>query len=187
MHSQDYEYFNDSVNTKLNTESIVSKTRIKVAVGTSFGSYQGSGYSFNNYIAPYLSYDINARLRVNAGGVFQNSTYNNVGLFGSEQNTILNGNVLNSSLFVQGQYKLNNRVTVTGTVFKNVYTLPMNNNNLDFSSEGMAIAFDYKLSNKASIGVELQFSNGASPYSPFGNRMYNSSGFGSPYHFSSGW
>jgi hypothetical protein len=150
-----------------------------VQLGTYFNSFSGYGSSFTTYVSPHISYAFNSRFRINAGVTILNSSlYGVKPWYSMNQESTLNGNFTNALIFVSGDYLVNDRLKVSGTLFKEFNLLnsvagnnPYNRDN----AQGAFMKVDYKVFENFHIEAGFGYSKGVDPYSGY---------FGNPYSYS---
>ncbi len=157
------------------------KLKLRMEVGTMFGTTFGSGDYFGTYISPHLSYrlspkfslSVGARINNYYGSLFNEPLYSSIYGYPSS-------NFTRSFIYVEGAYKLNDRLRVTGAVYKefNIFhePSPMPYGN-DYDYEGIIMGVDYKIGENAFIRGQIEISNGRNPYSryPFSDPFNNAS------------
>ncbi|MCD4665887.1 MAG: hypothetical protein K8R68_11510 [Bacteroidales bacterium] len=149
------------------------KLKVKLEAGTFFGTNFGAGNNYGAYLAPHISYPISPKFSINAGAILS-STYGNLyyePVYGGAH-LGYPGNFNRTFIYVEGAYQLNEKVTLTGAVYKEINFLnnsktTMSTNNYDY--QGMIMGIDYKLGENVYIRGQVEFSNGANPYR---NRSY---------------
>ncbi len=177
---------NENFNEDFDEEEIENyikekKLKLRMEVGTMFGTTFGSGDYFGTYVSPHLSYRISSKFSLNVGARI-NNYYGNV--FSEPSNNSIYGypstNFTRSFIYVEGAYQLNDRLRVTGAVYKefNIFqeSSPMHYGN-DYDYEGVIMGVDYKLGEHAFIRGQIEISNGRNPYSrhPFSDPFHNAS------------
>ena len=149
------------------------KPAFSVQMGTVFGFSKVYGNSFGTFISPRLSYPMSKRFTLSSGMTFYRNTgnYINSPFDGTTSPAAFSG----SLLFVEGAYKLNENLTLTGAAFHDI-NLQKNNpsfkQNPAFENEsykGVIMGAHYKLGENVFIEGSVEFSNGRNPYlqSPF--------------------
>ncbi len=140
--------------------------------GTGFaGNFKGNS-SFSTYVSPALSYNISPRFRLKAGvTVFQN--------FGDPYYTGYDGYyspVMNSgtttSIFVQGDYLLSNKLMLSGAFYKdfNAFNSNISDPRLKTpESQGMILNLNYRPTQNFEINASFEYGNGtrSALHSPF--------------------
>jgi len=140
----------------------------KVSFSFTTGMMLGTSGHKNNfaaaYIAPAVAYSITPRFRVRAGGVFTSSP-------SGESSAGIRNNV---ALFVAADYRVTDRITITGSYYK----LPENNlfrqsiapevyNRYNtyyrMPSESMSLGLNYEIAKGLYFGAEFRFSNDYQP------------------------
>ncbi len=144
------------------------KLKFRVEVGTSFGTSFGSGNYFGTYLAPHLSYSISPRFNLNAGAIINNNfgrySYNP---FYSDIHTIHGSGFTQTYVYLEGAYRLNEKVTITGAVYKEINLLNVPDpaaREFNFDRKGFIFGIDYKLGENVFIRGQINVSNGVNPY-----------------------
>jgi len=169
------EYFSDSYKSKDSTfykefkkEYKPQKLNLNVELGTGVGSNLKGGNYITTYVAPRLSYDLTPKFKINGGIKIANTTMNDFAYYNYLEGVQkMNGNILQTTIFLQGTYQLSKRLTISGTGIYEMASFDSyenKKNSYNFDGKGMAVGFNYKLSENSSIGIELQMSKGLSPY-----------------------
>ncbi|MBU1010959.1 MAG: hypothetical protein KKD74_12570 [Bacteroidetes bacterium] len=85
-------------------------------------------------------------------------------------------NISMTTITVSGVYTVNPKLTVQAAAYKQFSTRPLlqeaNPRAIDFSAEGVAIGFNYKVSDKFEINGMIDYSNGNRGGYGFGNSFY---------------
>jgi hypothetical protein len=108
----------------------------------------------------------------------------------SENQSYTMPTVNNISVFTQGQYSVNSRLTVSGSAYKQVNSTvhSMNPKALDYGMQGVSVGFDYKITEGIHVGAQINFQNNTNPYY---NPYYRYSPYGmypmTPGVYSGGW
>lgn len=180
------EYFSkeDSATISKNNKSIFNpNNKLHFGFNAGTGVLVSSDKSFysNLFVAPNINYDINSKFTISSGILVSNLTTNSIFLTG-EPNSNFPKNITQTYVYLQGQYKLNNDITIYGSGFYNTNNLTGKNNNnlMNFNNKGYSLGVDYNVGKDSKIGLEFQFSDKPNP---FYNR-YNSN---SPYTNSFPW
>lgn len=149
---------------------LLSKDRVSASIsagaGISFLNSKNTAYT--TFIAPRIGYQLSNKFKLNIGLIHYTMTGNtfmpinqNESLFNSSDRS-LSGNMV----FLEGQYKLNRRVIMSGAVMTNVNNFSSRQN----SFKAMSLGMDYKVSRHSTIGFKAIISQGETPY-------YNNPGF----------
>lgn len=158
------------------SQLLKKKSDFSLQFGSSFLTTSGYGSSLVTFISPGISYPVSSRFKVNAGITFVNTTLFDVKPYSSlftEQTW--NANFTDAILYVNGQYMLNNRITLSGSAFTTInlwQKSPGYNPGLNFDSKGLIIDVNYKLSDNIFIEAKFGYIKGRlNPY--FGNPFYD--------------
>ncbi|MGD0710896.1 MAG: hypothetical protein ABR968_06905 [Bacteroidales bacterium] len=126
------------------------KMHLSFETGVSFMSF-GKQSAFNNWYAPALTYDLTPKFQLTAGAIalYGKSTFqtglNSEGVSIFPQST----GVGQYFVFAQGTYLLNSKLTLSGTLFKEVPNNQINSNALSISH----VDATYKVSDAFSISA----------------------------------
>ncbi len=155
------------------------KLKFNLEVGTVFSTGLGSGNYFSTYVSPHVAYALSPRFNLNIGTTIMNgfpvnpySPAHDYPLY----NPLSPGTV--SFVYVGGDYKVNDKLTLSGNVYKEFSTF--NNPNqlqkgYNYNVQGMSMGVDYKVGKNAFIHGQIQISNDRNPYfsHPFLNPANN--------------
>ena len=150
-------------NQQLPEQNKIKKLDVDVNMGTSVAVSHGKLYS-GYFMAPAFNYHVNPRLNVRVGLVYYRTTLPPLSI--SENQTYTFPTVNNFSVFTEGQYSVNSRLTVTGSAYKQLNTTvhTMNPKALDYGMQGVSVGFDYKISEGLHVGAQFNFQNTTNPY-----------------------
>ena len=141
------------------------KLKVQVEVGTSFGTSLYGGNYFGTYLAPQLRYQYTPRFSV-GGGVMLTSTYGN-SFYEPTRFGYPSANFSSSFIFVQGAYQLSDRLTLTGTAYKQFNFLNSDipsSPGINYDYQGVIMGAEFKLNDNVFIKGEIEISNGYNPY-----------------------
>ncbi len=162
------------------------KLRFNAEVGTFFGTGFGSGSYFGTYVSPHLSYKVSPKFTLSAGArlettfmnPFNESDYSGYGYPGYYSP--------GSFVYVKGAYQLNDRLIVSGTVYKhfNLFSNPdPAYGGFENDYKGIIMGVDYKLGENVFIRGEIEISDGYRPYGyPYSNPGFRADPFSSPFN-----
>jgi hypothetical protein len=160
---------------------IPGKITSGVQFGTFFNSFSGHGSSFSTYVTPHLSYSLNTRFRINAGlTVLNSSLYGIKPWYSMNQESTLNGNFTNGLIYVSGEYLVNERLQVSGTLFKEfniLNSLEGYNPYKKDNAQGVFMKVDYKLFENFHIEAGFGYSKGVNPCNNYFGYPYMGSPF----------
>ena len=165
--------------TKLSVKDRVSAS-ISIGTGISFLNTT-KNTAFSTFIAPKIGYQLSPMFKLNVGLMHYTITGNtfmalnqNEALFNSGKKTI-SGNLL----FVEGQYKLNKRLIMSGAVLYDANGFSKNKKD---NYKAASIGLEYKTSEHSSIKFETTISAGQgnyytnpNPFSPAGFNTFGTS------------
>jgi hypothetical protein len=136
---------------------------VTMQVGTSFASNFNGNSSFGTYISPALAYNVSSKFRIKAGvSVFTNfgdpyyAGYDNIGY------PVLNSGTT-TSLFVQGDYLLSNKLMLSGTLYKDFNSFNANSTDPRIKSpenQGMILNLNYRPTNSFEINASFEYGSG---------------------------
>jgi hypothetical protein len=152
--------FNDQIDVPSKPVSTGKKIYTGLETGTSFSYSPGNFYGPSFYIAPNISYLINPRFMMQAGIVFERSTYHALYDNSSNNNGVLP--MTHAFFYTRGSYLLNSRITIDGTVYKALNDVPKlsrYSSSANYSQNGAIVGINYKLNNTLSFGFHVQMYN----------------------------
>lgn len=165
------------------------KVSLRLEMGTSFSVGTGGGGGlFGVYVAPHVSYKVSPRFRVNFGAMIRNSNY--IGYYnpyGFESVSRFDNNITQTFVYVEGEYLVNERLLIHARGYKEIARF--NQPNVDpramgLDNGGVAVGFDYKVTDKFHIGAEVSINKGNNPYNPYNpylNNGFMPGGFNNPF------
>ena len=142
--------------------------------GTGFASNFNGNSSFNTYVSPALAYNISPRFRLKAGvTVFQNFGDPYYAGYDSYYSPVINSGTT-TSIFVQGDYLLSNKLMLSGTFYKdfNAFNPNVSDPRLKTpESQGMILNLNYRPTSNFEINASFGYGNGSrsafnSPFYP---------------------
>jgi hypothetical protein len=143
---------------------LLSKDRISTSItaGTSVSFSSDKNNYFSTFIAPKINYQLSQKFRLNVGLMHFISYPNVLPLGNNKENTSVacKRNYSANLLFVGGEYQLNEKLIVSGTVMMNAGSVNTMQNNYKAASIGL----DYKVSEHSSIGIRAGISQGNQDY-----------------------
>jgi hypothetical protein len=165
--------------TQYQVDSTTGQLRFKpgdigftMQVGTSFaGNFKGNS-SFGTYVSPALAYNVSSRFRIKTGV----SVFNNfgdpyyAGYDSYYSPVILSGTT--TSLFVQGDYLVSNKLMLSGAVYKDFNTFNANVTDPRLKtpeSQGVILNLNYRPTEHFEINATFGYGNGnrSMLHSPF--------------------
>jgi hypothetical protein len=149
-----------------------------VTLGSEFITASGFGSGLNTYVTPHISYNLNKRLSIGGGfSVVQTNYFNASSYFQNEPNSFSNGSFTSAMLFVNGQYLVNDRLTIYGSAFKQ---FPITKDPLPYNpfnpvspngAQGINFNVGYKVGKNMYIQAGFRYTEGINPYNV--HQFYN--------------
>jgi hypothetical protein len=167
-----------SANSPVNPSQVSShnKLKVNVTVGTEFWTAPHYTSGIATYLTTGLSYPVSKRFSVGGGiGVINTTPVGSHATYGEYYG---NTGSTNALIYVTGQYLLSQRLTVTGTLFKEFSIFsnsPQNQHYQNNLPQGGYMKINYKINDFMQIEAGVGYSRGVSPY-------YNSF-IGSPLYY----
>lgn len=154
------------------TQTLAPKDRLHfgVSMGTSVAFSRGQDAIMGHFIAPTLSYQVNDKFRLSGGISLQYNSLNNPWTYGNAESgssIMLLRPRVQTLVFARGEYAVNEKLTLTGSVFANTAALNMpglNPKTYNLNTYGGSAGFWFKLNDKSSIGAEVQIIRSNDPY-----------------------
>lgn len=143
-------------------------------LGTAFSSNFKGNSAFGTYVSPALAYNLSPRFRLKAGvtvfNTFGNPYFSGYDYYASP--VMASGTT--TSLFIQGDYLLSNKLMLSGAFYKDFNALNPHITDPGLKipeSQGMILNLNYRPTEHFEINASFGLSNGhRSPlYSPFYN------------------
>ncbi len=183
--SKGYTY-NDTITMPdgLAKKPVKDRLHFGVSMGTSVAFSRGQDAVMGHFIAPTLSYQVNDRFTVFGGVALQYNSLNNPYTYNNPESgssIMLMRPRMQTSMFVGGEYAVNDKLTLTGSVFANTASLQvpgLDPQTYNLNNYGVSGGFWYKVNDKASIGAQVQISRGNSPFNPYQNNGFGNNLFG---------
>jgi hypothetical protein len=151
---------NDTIKNKAGKKNIA----FNMTAGTSFMTGINNFSALNTYIAPVFSTPLSKKFILDGGFAIVNTNINPMFVKGNDlQNTAFSNNFTSTFIFAGGKYLLNERFTISGHAYTEVYSLNSNFNQkkvLNNNIKGAVLGVDYKISESSTLGIQLNFSNG---------------------------
>jgi hypothetical protein len=133
-----------------------------VQLGTVFGSNFHGSSAFGTFISPSLAYNLTSRFRLKAGvTVFNNFGDNLYEGYGYYSPVMSNGTTTN--VFVQGDYLLSNKLTISGALYKDFsnFNAHITDPRLKSpESQGMILNLNYRPTSSVEINASFGYGNG---------------------------
>ncbi|OFZ02205.1 MAG: hypothetical protein A3K10_01855 [Bacteroidetes bacterium RIFCSPLOWO2_12_FULL_31_6] len=148
------------------------KTKDKIHYGFTMGAGFGSSSSFGNYFQTYykptISFDVTSRLSIKTGIAYVNSSAHNLPVLSDDNYQLFSGNISQYYVFVGGQYKLTDKLSVGGSIFydaSNYSTFDGTSlgKSAGLSDLGYSVNFQYKVRDGLYIEGEIRI-NDKNPY-----------------------
>jgi len=125
-------------------------------------SFNRSSY-FNTFFAPSLSADLTQKFSMSAGLI-----YNNAFLTGKQPGAEIMQQPVNShfssfTLFGSGIYRMNEKLTISGTAYKTINPalgIRMENDLNSINYQGVSVGFGYKVNDNFRIGAQISVQQG---------------------------
>lgn len=148
------------------------KTRDKIhygfEMGVGFGQSSTYGNYFSTYYSPQIRYDVSPRFTLNTGITYVNSSVDNLPIVSEYNYQVFSGNISQYYAFVEGQYKLTDRLLVGGSIFYDFTSYNAADGSSLTGGSGLdnlggSANFEYKVTKNLSIYGEIRL-NDKNPY-----------------------
>lgn len=140
-----------------------TKPTVDLTFGTAFAASK-YGSSYGIFVSPRISYPLTNRFTLSVGGLFRSFSP----VSGMEDPTLnshpFHSTQMQSLLMVEGAYRVNEKLTLTGMVYREI---PVNNLDLQnrrIEAKGMIMGIDYRVNDHVFIRGQVEISNGRYPY-----------------------
>jgi hypothetical protein len=140
-------------------------------VGTVFGSNFKGSSSFGAFVSPAIAYNVSSRFRIKAG-VSVSNIYGDPHYAGYDYYSPIISTGTTTSLFVQGDYLLGNKIMLSGAVYKDFSSLNKHVTDPGYKvpeSQGVTLNLNYRPTQHIEINASFEYGNGnrSSLQSPF--------------------
>ena len=144
---------------------IISKDRVSTSVIAGGGiSFLNSSKSpiYTTFVAPKIGYQITSKFKLNIGLMHYTASGNNFRPLNSQESVLNSGSrpISGNLIFVGGDYQLNPKLIMSGSVMIDANDVGTKQNNFKTATLG----FDYKISERSSIGFKASVSQGNNDY-----------------------
>jgi hypothetical protein len=157
------------------------KLNVGVQIGSQFTTTSGYGSGLSTYLSPTLTYPVSKKFIIQGGISVVNTNYYGVRpLYSTSEQGSYSGNLTTATLWVSGQYQLNNHLTITGTAYKTFDVMNDKPGNYPYyrnNPQGAYLNIGYKVNDFIHIDAAFGYSNGYNPYNSF-NSFYSNDPFG---------
>jgi len=158
------------VNTDRNTLPL-HKLNVGIQLGTQFMTTSGYGSGYSTFLSPTLTYPVSKRFLVSGGISIVNTSLNGYRPYYSfpEQRSY-SGNITQGTLWISGQYQVNNHLSITGTAYKTfdlTNDKPGNSPWYKNNPQGAYLNFGYRINDYLHIDAGFGYSKGYNPYNPY--------------------
>jgi hypothetical protein len=143
-----------------NTNFKSKRLNTGLVVGTSFSYSPNNFYGPSYYLAPNISYQLSPKFQIQAGLIYEKSTFYSLYSQEGYSNDILP--MTRTFLYSSGSYLLTPNLTVSGTVYKSIDNIPKLTKYQDpyhYNTQGVQLDLHYKVSNSISVGFQLRQQN----------------------------
>ena len=157
---------------------IPKKTDYGIQVGTQF-SASSYGTGFSTFISPHLTYRLSKRFSLSGGVSIVNTSLNGLSCTPSSPDEYtVNGNFTSALVFLSGHYLLNDRLTISGTAYKqfNLFgNIPGYKGFGSNDAQGVYMNIRYKILENVHLEAGFSYSKGYNPYNSFSNDPFTNS------------
>jgi len=159
------------------------KAKDKIFYNFEMGVGMDNNGNFSTFYKPSLSYQISPKFTINTGLMYVNSSANNFPIISDYSYHAFSGNIAQYYAFVEGEYQLNDKLIIGGSIFydfvsfDNFNGLQNNTTRNALDNIGYSANFKYKLTKNISIEGEFRVGGNNNPfnnhsYSPFDNQFH---------------
>jgi hypothetical protein len=136
---------------------------VSMQVGTGFGSNFHGNSSFYTFVSPSIAYNLSPRFRLKTGV----TVFNNFGSplytgYDPYYSPVMSGGTT-TSVFVQGDYLLSNKLMISGALYKDFSAFNAHNTDPRLKtpeSQGMILNFNYRPTSSVEINASFGYGNG---------------------------
>ncbi len=169
-----------SIHTGAGLPSPFSPMRFNMETGMRFGTF-GQGNFLQSFVNPSFSIPMNKKLTISAGVSYSHTLLNNTSLISNTGEIRQHSGEINTlTMHTSGLYRVNEKLTVSGTVFKTInpaLNSRLNPNAINMEAQGVAFGLGYQLNESLYIGASIKMQQGNSNYhhysSPFRSSFHS--------------
>ncbi|MFA8301086.1 MAG: hypothetical protein ACEPOV_13035 [Hyphomicrobiales bacterium] len=146
------------------------KLKVNTVFSTSVTSDFRGGAAVNTKINPNFSYAVKPKFRVHFGMDVNNMYLSNIGHNLNNELKPFNDNIWYTNFYVGGTYIFNEKLSMSGTVYKTVTMNPqpkMNPNALNFDQYGGNVNIRYSPSEKLTIEAQIDYNKNQGNIYPY--------------------
>lgn len=152
--------------------SLTPVSHFGLQTGASFTGTGSGGSLFSTWVAPSFNQPVGKNFTLTAGAFINNTRFNNISVLNQEGNlSRTSTNLTTFTIYGAGSYRVNDRLTVSGSAFKTInpaFNARLNADNLQMEAQGMSVGVGYKVSENFHIGAEFRMQQSNSNlYNPF--------------------
>lgn len=147
------------------------KPEFHMTAGTSLMIVPKFGATMSQFVAPQLTYSLSDRTRVNAGLMLSYNSLNTMSGISNEGRTMpayFAPYTMRTTVYVSGEYDLNDKLTVTGSLFTDMMQFDVSDNTgIGLSNSmtyGGSAGLRLKLSEHSFIEAQVQMRYQTNPY-----------------------
>jgi hypothetical protein len=163
--------------------SFKKKVSTNIIVGSSIMGSGQNNYSFNTYINPNISYQLNPKFSISMGLMAIQSNFNNFTYYNRYENQIQSLNYSGTSMFytLQGTYAWSENLKIYGGVMLGTGALDFagakipNSTTSHQNPKAYRLGIEYKIGEHAAVQFEFQMREGSSMQN---RQMQNPNSFG---------
>ena len=166
-------------------KKISKKLSYEVRVGSSFYSDAKHFNASSIDVTPIVNLNLRSKIKLFAGTsfvstqVFGNKSTNSENIAAPNNN---DKRFYSNFLILGGSYDVTKRLTVSGNVFSQtqIFNLKSFSDNFKDAAKGISLGVNYKVTEKSSIGIQVQFHDGSNfdTYRNFNNNpLFDSNSF----------
>jgi hypothetical protein len=159
------------------TPVAAKKIDYSLSTGTSYLYAPGFAKGSTFYVAPEFKMNLSPKFKVDAGVMLSQNRFNysQATLVPSSSVVLRSGPGYSGAVYANGNYAVNNKLTFTGSIYKDFSpNSPYQNSSANSSLQMMSLGVHYKLSDHISIGAGMNMiqSRGYNPYTGLSNYGY---------------
>jgi hypothetical protein len=161
----------------LTTPVAAKKIDYSLSTGTSYLYAPGFAKGSTFYVAPEFKMNLSPKFKVDAGIMLSQNRFNysQATLVPSSSVVLRSGPGYSGAVYANGNYAVNNKLTFTGSIYKDFSpNSPYQSSSTNSSLQMMSLGVHYKLSDHFSIGAGMNMlqSRGYNPYTGLSNYGY---------------
>lgn len=146
--------------------SSLSPVHFNLISGMNFGTLGSKAGYLQSYLSPSFSMPLNKKLTITGGITYSYTNFSNAPVMNtSGEVKSYSGGMSTLTMFTSGTYRVNDKLTFSGSAFKTInpaFNTRLNPDNIQMEAQGVGFGVGYQLGENTYIGAEIRYQQGNS-------------------------